>query len=243
MNRTLASLTFVTFVVIVVLASGCASSDDEFDTSKAFIAYADARIGCTLSASQQSISRAEFGLPRPLVTELQFRWSDNPELPGSDWSKALFGMRIYGLADHQWREANRDFSLSDKLDFPNKDLLTPAPGTHKNIVLAGRYDPSRRIFGVLAARERSEGVLQGMPIVRVDITNDNRLTVGIDLDRQQTSAALHAMGAVDFTSPNLPALGRMEVAVGTCYPAPIQRHLPPEDNDGLSFHFMFCCRR
>ena len=58
----------------------------------------------------------------------------------------------------------------------------------------------------------------------------------ISLNQSETTALLRHMGARSFTSPNLPPLG----TVSNCETK--QLHLPPDDNDGISFHVSVCCK-
>jgi MYXO-CTERM domain-containing protein len=58
----------------------------------------------------------------------------------------------------------------------------------------------------------------------------------VTLNQDETQKLLKWMGAERLTSTNLPAIGTL----GNC-DDPKQIHLPPTDDDGISFHVRVCC--
>ena len=245
-------------LVVAAVAAGCSERNDEPSTTMdSELQYKDAAFTCFLAATQQDISTHEFKLPRVLSTSVSSRYSWSLDEPwaatSTDGHIFESAFRIYNSSGWTGKggPASLGFGLADVLVVPNKELFEPpaAPVTYRSFVVEAdepmpwMVEPRDPYAYLLMGGTVNEEVVDATSVVRI-ITNPRHdtWTIGVTLDQMQTTNLLNYLGAKGFTSKNIPALSiEMIHAGGYDCSAPVQLHLPPEDNNGISFHVSLCC--
>jgi hypothetical protein len=255
MKKTRLIATFVLGIGTAMGATvGCGGEEESLGTAEEELRYSTGLLKCTLRADEEDMDTPPVKLEE-LTIWWRIRWSEDSALlehdpalkaavPPTMVDPRLFRMfRSTGAVLEAAPTAPPlGFALADLLVAQNTRFawFTPlAPGQTRNFIVAQADLPTWDPLSLFTDQLRS-GVLEATPslngeaLIATQRAGQQRESPTLTLDQAETIALLKHLGSTKLTSPELPALGSL-------YCDDRQVHLPPEKDNGLSFHVRFCC--
>ncbi len=249
------------FLLLPVLGCACGVGGEAADEQTSEIVYKRAAVVCTLSATEQDIDD-----PAPLqlgAITASFAWTygRDDDLLATDpalqqtkppsWQTA----QIYRI----FRSTMTDgvvqgtpplgFSFAERLQREQPLLVAVSPKPSgmltRDFVHHDDNGWDDRPLEILVFGRYSNGVRTAVEakreIWRVDRGASAKPGIRVTLSDEDTAAVLRHLGTTRLTSPNLKSVGALTVyQAGGCVER--QTHLPPDQDNGLSFHIELCCR-
>jgi hypothetical protein len=233
------------------LVVGCAGTSEEPGTLASELRYERASSSCEVKGTQEDIDTPATNLPNTIVLKKEYTFAEEEPAAGVQLNYPWKLFRLFRATP--WTEETRAWSGQPApLGFTISGLLVEQ---NQKLKFLDLQPQETRLFAVTwgtgsgtSGSNPLSSIFLNDPTVEPDgqlpahvsINRGGAGSLTLNLTQAQTIALVRHLGARGLTSPNLPA-AKFELSTPRQSCSTKQLHLPPNEDNGLSFHITLCC--